>query len=57
MNFRGSPNEIEEAAVIDGANQAQVLFRIYLPMSLPSLATIILFATGELERVDGRLYV
>lgn len=46
MNFfRGIPTEIEDAAVIDGANQLQILFRVYLPMSMPSLATIILFAT------------
>ena len=60
MNFfRGIPNEIEEAAVIDGANQAQVLFRIYLPMSLPSLATIILFATVANWNVwmDGYMYM
>ena len=55
----GIPNEIEEAAVIDGANQAQVLFRIYLPMSLPSLATIILFATVANWNVwmDGYMYM
>ena len=49
MNFfRGIPTEIEDAAVIDGANQLQILFRVYLPMSMPSLATIILFgAAGE----------
>lgn len=42
MNFfRGIPTEIEDAAVIDGANQLQILFRVYLPMSMPSLATII----------------
>lgn len=60
MNFfRGIPNEIEEAAVIDGATQPQILFRIYLPMSLPSLATIILFATVANWNcwMDGYLYM
>lgn len=44
MNFfRGLPKEIEEAAFIDGANHWVSLFKIYLPLSLPSLATISLF--------------
>lgn len=60
MNFfRGIPAEIEEAAVIDGASQPQILFRIFLPMSLPSLATIILFATVANWNcwMDGYLYM
>lgn len=44
MNFfRGIPKEIEEAAYIDGAGHFTSLFKIYLPLSLPSLATISLF--------------
>lgn len=44
MNFfRSIPHEIEEAAFIDGAGQWTTLFKIYLPLSLPSLATISLF--------------
>ena len=60
MNFfRGIPVEIEEAAAIDGASQPQILFRIFLPMSLPSLATIILFATVANWNcwMDGYLYM
>ncbi len=60
MNFfRGIPSEIEEAAVIDGANQMQILFKLFLPMSLPALATIILFATVANWNVwmDGYLYM
>ncbi len=60
MNFfRGIPTEIEEAAVIDGANQFQILFKLYLPMSLPSLATIILFASVVNWNcwMDGYLYM
>lgn len=37
------PEELIEAADIDGANQMQILFRIILPLMLPSLATIGLF--------------
>ena len=56
--FRGIPTEIEDAATIDGASQIKVLFRVYLPMSLPSLATIILFATVANWNVwmDGYIY-
>lgn len=60
MNFfRGIPTEIEDAAVIDGANQLQILFRVYLPMSMPSLATIILFATVANWNcwMDGYMYM
>ncbi|MFD0717561.1 carbohydrate ABC transporter permease [Paenibacillus sp. GCM10027626] len=44
LNFyRGLPKELEESAKIDGANHFVTLFKIYLPLSLPALATIILF--------------
>lgn len=57
--FRGIPTEVEDAAVIDGASQMKVLFLVYLPMSLPSLATIILFATVANWNVwmDGYIYM
>jgi putative aldouronate transport system permease protein len=41
--FRDIPDEIEEAAFIDGASHWTVLFRIYLPLSTASLATVTLF--------------
>lgn len=45
MNFfRNIPRELDEAARIDGANPWQLLWRIYLPTSLPALATIALFS-------------
>lgn len=44
MNFfRSIPHEIEEAAFIDGAGHFKTLITIYLPLSLPSLATVSLF--------------
>ncbi len=43
--FRGIPGEIEEAALIDGAGQWRILFGIYLPLSLPSLATIAVYCS------------
>jgi putative aldouronate transport system permease protein len=45
MNFfRDVPKELDEAAVIDGATHWQKLWYVYLPISIPSLATITLFA-------------
>ena len=45
MNFfRSLPEEMEEAAIIDGAVPFQIMVRIYLPVSLPSLATVMLFS-------------
>jgi len=44
MNFfKGIPKELEEAAFMDGAGPLKILFKIFLPVSLPSLATITLF--------------
>ncbi|WP_217593839.1 carbohydrate ABC transporter permease [Cohnella sp. GbtcB17] len=42
--FRAIPKELEEAAYIDGAGYMRSLTQIYLPLSLPSLATLSLFA-------------
>jgi putative aldouronate transport system permease protein len=45
MNFfRGLPKEIEDAALIDGAGQWTILTKIFLPLSVPSLATLVLFS-------------
>lgn len=41
--FRNVPEALEESAQIDGANDIQVLFRIILPISMPTLAAITLF--------------
>jgi len=41
--FQSIPVEIEESAYLDGANDMQILFRIVLPLSQASLATIGLF--------------
>ena len=40
--FRGLPRELEESFFVDGANHHHVLWRLYLPLSLPSIATILL---------------
>ncbi len=41
--FQVIPTEIEEAALIDGANEFQLLSQIYIPMSKAALATVTLF--------------
>ncbi|WP_217595766.1 carbohydrate ABC transporter permease [Cohnella sp. GbtcB17] len=41
--FRGLPKELEESAFIDGSGYWGALWRIYVPLSMPSLATILLF--------------
>lgn len=39
------PDSIEESAKIDGAGDYRILFRIFLPLSLPGIATVTLFTT------------
>ncbi len=41
--FEGVPSEIEEAAIVDGATETQVLTKVYLPMSKSTIATVALF--------------
>ena len=41
--FEGVPSEIEEAAIVDGATEMQVLTRVYVPMSKSTIATVALF--------------
>ncbi|HEY3060254.1 MAG TPA: carbohydrate ABC transporter permease [Chloroflexota bacterium] len=43
-SFESVPRELDEAAVIDGANSWQVLVRIFLPASFPAIITVALFA-------------
>ncbi len=57
--FRNVPYELNEAATIDGANPLQILFRVYIPVSMPSLACLLLFAfVGHWNAYfDGLLYI
>lgn len=41
--FEGLPEEVEESAAMDGANDWVVLFRIILPLSMPVIAALTLF--------------
>lgn len=42
--FKGMPNEIEEAALIDGCGVFKTFYRVMLPNAVPSLVTVMLFA-------------
>jgi putative aldouronate transport system permease protein len=60
LNFyRGLPKELEEAAFIDGASLLRTLFNIILPLSLPAIATLLLFSmVGHWNAwFDGLLYM
>ena len=46
--FASLPKELEESARIDGANDIQIFVKIFLPLSLPMLATVgLFFAVGN----------
>jgi multiple sugar transport system permease protein len=42
--FLEVPEEIEDAALIDGCSRLQVLFRVILPMSIPGVAATAVLA-------------
>jgi len=42
-SFAGIPLALEESARIDGANDFKILFRIFIPVSLPIMAVMTLF--------------
>jgi putative aldouronate transport system permease protein len=45
MNFfREIPQELDDAARIDGASHWRRLFKIYIPLAVPSIATLTLFS-------------
>ncbi len=41
--FRTLPKELGESATIDGANQYDIFFRVYLPLTKPGLVTMGIF--------------
>ncbi len=42
--FQSIPKELDEAALIDGANHIQMLFKIFIPVALPGLIAATIFA-------------
>jgi putative aldouronate transport system permease protein len=60
MNFfRSLPREMYEAALVDGGGHWRILLRIYLPLSLPALATLTLFSVVGLwnDWFTGLIYL
>lgn len=57
--FKGLPGELDDAARIDGANPWVVLFRIFVPLAVPCLATVTLFSmVGHWNSFfDGIIYI
>ncbi|WP_327204850.1 carbohydrate ABC transporter permease [Paenibacillus sp. DMB20] len=42
--FRSLPNELEEAALVDGAGVFKTFYRVMLPNALPAIVTVVLFS-------------
>jgi len=42
--FQSIPKELDEAALIDGANYIQMLFKIFIPVALPGVIAATIFA-------------
>ncbi|MBP1991876.1 carbohydrate ABC transporter permease [Paenibacillus eucommiae] len=57
--FRNLPKELSEAAFIDGAGHWKTLWKIYIPLSTPGLATLLLFSlVGHWNSwFDGIIYM
>ncbi len=57
--FASLPIDMEESAKIDGANDIQIFLKVYLPMSLPMLATVgLFFAVGNWNSwYNGMLFI
>lgn len=57
--FRMLPDELEEAAAMDGAGFLTILIKIILPLAIPSIATVTLFSlVGHWNAyLDGLIYM
>jgi putative aldouronate transport system permease protein len=57
--FRNLPKELEEAAFIDGASHWKLLWKVFIPLSLPAIATVTLFSIVYHWNswFDGILYI
>jgi multiple sugar transport system permease protein len=42
--FKGLPKEVEESAMVDGCSRAGAIWRIVLPLAVPGLLTVVIFA-------------
>lgn len=57
--FKTIPEDLAEAAYLDGAGEMTILARIYIPLALPMLATVGLFYAVDRwnEWYNGMLYI
>ena len=57
--FKTIPQSLEEAAYVDGAKPFFILFRIFVPLSMASIATITLFSAVNHWNAffDGKIYI
>jgi len=57
--FLSLPRELDEAAIIDGANRLQIFFRILMPLTKPALATmtVISFMSGWSDFLGPLIYL
>lgn len=57
--FKTIPEDLAEAAYLDGAGEMTILVRIYIPLALPMLATVGLFYAVDRwnEWYNGMLYI
>lgn len=57
--FQGLPEELVEAAVIDGANDLQIFFKIMLPLAKPIMFVLFLYAfVGQWNSYfDAMIYI
>ncbi|MBN9347054.1 MAG: carbohydrate ABC transporter permease [Devosia sp.] len=43
-SFSAVPDAVRESALVDGANEWQVLVRVMIPLALPALATVLIYS-------------
>ncbi|MBL8597809.1 MAG: carbohydrate ABC transporter permease [Devosia sp.] len=43
-SFSAVPDAVRESALVDGANEWQVLLRVMIPLALPALATVLIYS-------------
>ena len=48
--FLGLPRELEEAALLEGANSWQIFTKVILPLSKPALATLAVIAFSRMAK-------
>lgn len=57
--FRDIPTELEESALLDGAGHMTILFKIFVPLAKPAIATLVLFCFVSQWNswMDGLMYI